>query len=66
MEHTTDKTHKHSLTLQALDADGRWQQVTLTPVPPARGDEKGGTCAARGAVRYLGLHFSFLGTDGIN
>jgi hypothetical protein len=29
-------------------------------------DEKGRTCAARGAVRYLGLHFSFVGTDGIN
>ena len=65
VEHTTDQTHKHGLTLPALDADGRWQRVTLTPVPP-RGDEKGGTCAARGAVRYLGLHFSFLGTDGIN
>jgi hypothetical protein len=65
VEHTTDQTHKHGLTLPALDADGRWQRVTLTPVPP-RGDDKGGTCAARGAVRYLGLHFSFLGTDGIN
>jgi hypothetical protein len=46
-----------------LMADGKgW---TLTPVLP-RGDEKGRTCAARGAVRYLRLHFSFLGTDGIN
>ena len=37
VEHTTDTTHKHGLTLPALDADGRWQRVTLTPVPP-RGD----------------------------
>ena len=44
VKHTTDTTHKHGLTLPALDADDRWQRVTLTPVPP-RGDDKGRTCA---------------------
>jgi hypothetical protein len=33
---------------------------TSTPTPEVS------TCGARGVVRYLGLHFSFLGTDGIN
>jgi hypothetical protein len=46
-----------------LGSNGAWRQATLTGGPP-RGNALGETLAERGAVRYLGCYFSFVGIDG--
>ena len=51
------------LAVSVLDADGRWREMALTSVPP-QGMPDGETLDERGAVRYLGMYFSFEGCEG--
>ena len=54
---------KQPLTVDVLDAEGRWRSAPLTSVPP-EGDPDGDTLAERGVARYLGVYYSFEGCGG--